>query len=127
MELVDGEDLAQRLARGPIAVPEAVSIARQLAEAIAAAHERAIIHRDLKPSNIRITANSTVKVLDFGIAKALQSESKAPDSAPTVTGLSTALGGIIGTAAYMSPEQARGGPSMRVGMSGHMAASCTRC
>jgi Tol biopolymer transport system component len=109
MELVDGEDLAQRLARGPIAVADALSIARQLADAIAAAHERAIIHRDLKPSNIRITADRTVKVLDFGIAKALQSDSGAPDSAPTVTGLSTALGGIIGTAAYMSPEQARGG------------------
>jgi eukaryotic-like serine/threonine-protein kinase len=109
MELVEGEDLAQRLARGPIAVADALSIARQLADAIAAAHERAIIHRDLKPSNIRITADRTVKVLDFGIAKALQSDSGAPDSAPTVTGLSTALGGIIGTAAYMSPEQARGG------------------
>ena len=109
MELVEGEDLAQRLARGSIAVAEALLIAQQLAEAIAAAHEHGIVHRDLKPSNIRITPGGMVKVLDFGIAKALQSGGGPPDAAPTVTGMSTVLGGIIGTAAYMSPEQARGG------------------
>ena len=108
MELIDGEELAQRIARGPIVLAQAISIARQLADGIASAHEHGIVHRDLKPSNIRVTSNGTVKVLDFGIAKALRSGATAADSAPTATGVGTVLGGIVGTVAYMSPEQARG-------------------
>jgi serine/threonine protein kinase len=109
MELVEGDDLSERINRGPIPVDEAIPIAVQVAEALEAAHEQGIIHRDLKPANIKITEDGTVKVLDFGLAKAWESE--AGDSSlslsPTVT-KATAAGVILGTAAYMSPEQARG-------------------
>ena len=108
MEFVDGEDLAQKIARGALPLDDALKIVRQIVDALAATHERGIIHRDLKPSNIRITSDRTVKVLDFGIAKALRSGAAASDLAPTVTGVRTALGGVVGTAAYMSPEQVRG-------------------
>ena len=97
MEFVDGEDLAQRIARGPIPLDDALEIVRQIVAALAAAHERGIIHRDLKPSNIQITSDRTVKVLDFGIAKALRSGPAASDSALTVTGVRTAIGGVVGT------------------------------
>jgi len=110
MELVVGEDLAQRIARGPLPVPEALEIARQMALALEAAHESGIVHRDLKPANVRITPDGRVKVLDFGLAKAL--EAGAPTSAlsqsPTLAGSVMGSGALIGTAAYMSPEQARG-------------------
>lgn len=116
LELVDGEDLSAQIGRGPIALADALPIARQIAEALEAAHERGIIHRDLKPANVKVRADGTVKVLDFGLAKAL-----APDSglgtpteaanAPTLTSPAmTAMGLILGTAAYMSPEQAKGRP-----------------
>ncbi|MCU0225450.1 MAG: serine/threonine-protein kinase, partial [Acidobacteria bacterium] len=114
MELVPGEDLAARLARGPIPVDEALPIARQVAEALEAAHEKGIVHRDLKPANVKLDADGRVKVLDFGIAKALAGEGTAapatstPTVMPTVTHSGTAAGMILGTAAYMSPEQARG-------------------
>jgi serine/threonine protein kinase len=108
MELVEGEDLAQRIARGPISIADVVSIARQIADAVAAAHEKGIIHRDLKPANIKVTSDGTVKVLDFGLAKALGADATAAGSAPTITSAGTAQGVILGTTAYMSPEQARG-------------------
>jgi hypothetical protein len=113
MELVDGEDLAQRLVRGPIPVDEALPIARQIADALEAAHEAGIIHRDLKPANIKIRLDGTVKVLDFGLAKALDPAGSAPavalQNSPTITSqVMSGHGLILGTAAYMAPEQARG-------------------
>ena len=115
LELVEGETLAERISRGPIAVVEALPIARQIAEALEAAHEKAIIHRDLKPANIKITPEGVVKVLDFGLAK-LAEQATAPGNppmlsmSPTITSpaLMTGAGIILGTAAYMSPEQAKG-------------------
>jgi len=108
MELVEGTTLA-----GPMPVEEALPIARQIAEALEYAHEKGIIHRDLKPANIKVTPEGRVKVLDFGLAKALSSESPTgdPASSPTLTMRATQMGVIMGTAAYMSPEQARGAPA----------------
>jgi eukaryotic-like serine/threonine-protein kinase len=112
MELVEGEDLANRIARGPIPVTEALSIARQIAQALEAAHERGIIHRDLKPANIKVRADGAVKVLDFGLAKVTDpagTTSTSNSESPTLTTPAmTQAGMILGTAAYMSPEQARG-------------------
>ncbi len=112
MELVEGEDLAQRLARGPMPLEEAVPIARQIAEALETAHAKGIVHRDLKPANVMVRPDGTVKVLDFGLARAWESETPAADLAqsPTVTNQYTRAGQVLGTAAYMSPEQARGAP-----------------
>jgi Tol biopolymer transport system component len=113
MELVDGPTLADRIAQGPIAVDEALPIAKQIAEALEAAHERGIIHRDLKPANIKLRPDGTVKVLDFGLAKAMEpaATSSVGSLAPTITTPAmTQAGVILGTAAYMSPEQARGKP-----------------
>ena len=113
MELVEGEDLSQRIARGPIPIDEALPIARQIAEALEAAHEQGIIHRDLKPANIKVRSDGTVKVLDFGLAKAMDpaaaSSAEAMNS-PTLSLHATQAGMILGTAAYMAPEQARGKP-----------------
>ncbi len=110
MELVEGEDLSERIARGPIPIDEAIPIARQIAEALEAAHEAGIVHRDLKPANIKLTDDDVVKVLDFGLAKAWETESgdSSISLSPTMTRHATAAGVILGTAAYMSPEQARG-------------------
>jgi serine/threonine-protein kinase len=115
MELVDGDDLAERIARGPVPLDEAIPIARQVAEALEAAHEAGIIHRDLKPSNIKVRADGTVKVLDFGLAKAAKAGGPGgagPNdllNSPTITSPAMTLQGVIlGTAAYMSPEQAKG-------------------
>jgi hypothetical protein len=114
MELVEGDDLAQRIARGAIPVDEALTIARQVAEALEAAHEAGIVHRDLKPANIKLRADGTVKVLDFGLAKgAVAAAASAPDAAfsPTFTSPAlTQMGVVLGTAAYMAPEQAKGQP-----------------
>ncbi len=119
MELVEGEDLAPRIARGPIPVDEALPIAQQIAEALEAAHEAGIVHRDLKPANVKVRPDGTVKVLDFGLAKALERSEgdgfsrRQTDVAnsPTITSPAmTAHGMILGTAAYMSPEQAKGKP-----------------
>jgi Tol biopolymer transport system component len=109
LELVEGETLSDRVARGPISIDDALLIARQIAEALEAAHEKGIIHRDLKPANIKITSAGVVKVLDFGLAKIYAGEGAGPDllQAPTITA-GTREGMILGTAAYMSPEQARG-------------------
>ena len=110
MELVAGETLAERLARGPMPIEEALRLGLQIAEAIEAAHEKDIIHRDLKPANIKVTPEGKIKVLDFGLAKALQADADDMNAAnsPTLSLAATAQGLILGTAAYMSPEQARG-------------------
>ena len=111
MELVEGETLAEKIARGPIPLDEALPIARHIAEALEAAHEQAIVHRDLKPANIKVTPDGTVKVLDFGLAKAVGTSDAAASA--TVTGIDTQAGLILGTAAYMAPEQAKGKPADR--------------
>jgi len=112
LELVDGPTLADRIAQGPIPVDEALPIAKQIAEALEAAHEQGIIHRDLKPANIKLRPDGTVKVLDFGLAKAVDPavvSSSGLSMSPTITSpAATHVGVILGTAAYMSPEQARG-------------------
>lgn len=112
MELVEGETLAERLKISLMPVEEALQIGKQIAEALEAAHERGIIHRDLKPANIKITPEGKVKVLDFGLAKAMANESTQMDieNSPTITADFTRPGVVMGTAAYMSPEQARGKP-----------------
>ena len=113
MELVEGPDLAQRIAQGPIPLDEALTIARQVADALEAAHEQGIVHRDLKPANIKLRDDGTVKVLDFGLAKALEASTSSStlSMSPTLTSPApTAFGMIIGTAAYMAPEQAKGKP-----------------
>ena len=112
LELVEGPTLAERIAQGPIPLEDALPIAHQIAEALEYAHERGIIHRDLKPANIKITPQGRVKVLDFGLAKAMASDKPSGDPAasPTLTMRATVAGVIMGTAAYMSPEQARGNP-----------------
>jgi Tol biopolymer transport system component len=112
LELVEGDTLHDRLRRGPLALPEALAVAQQIADALDAAHRAGIIHRDLKPSNTKITPDGVVKVLDFGLAKALAAEGSSSDlsKSPTLTVGGTSAGMILGTAAYMSPEQARGQP-----------------
>jgi len=116
MELVPGEDLAERLSRGPLPVEEAMAVARQIVEALEYAHDRGIVHRDLKPANVKITPEGDVKVLDYGLAKAMAGDpslsgpTSTPTMMPTITTAGTAAGMILGTAAYMSPEQARGRP-----------------
>ena len=111
LELVEGDTLAERIATGPLPVEEALSIARQIAEALEAAHEKGIVHRDLKPANIKITPDGVVKVLDFGLAKATADAICADaDASRRRHGWRTRDGVILGTAAYMSPEQARGKP-----------------
>ena len=111
MELVEGEDLAQRLARGAVPLDEALPIAKQIAEALEAAHEQGIIHRDLKPANVKLRTDGTVKVLDFGLAKAFNptgSPSSNATMSPTISMHATEAGVLLGTAAYMPPEQAKG-------------------
>jgi serine/threonine-protein kinase len=117
MELVPGETLEERIERGRLPVDEVVAIAKQMADGIEYAHERGIVHRDLKPANVKITEGGDVKVLDFGLAKAITGEgvmasgpTSTPTIVPTMTSVGTAIGIILGTAAYMSPEQARGRP-----------------
>src|SRR5687768_14677437 len=109
MELVEGEDLAERLKRGPIPVDESIAIARQIAEALEEAHERGIVHRDLKPANVKVTPDGKVKVLDFGLAKAFAGEAAVLSGdvaqSPTFAHTATQAGVILGTAAYMAPEQ----------------------
>ncbi|MEO5896437.1 MAG: protein kinase [Vicinamibacterales bacterium] len=116
MELVDGDDLSVLIARGPVPLPDALPIARQIADALEAAHEQGIVRRDLKPANVKVRHDGTVKVLDFGLAKAMDpagsyaggSPHASPAISPTLTARHTQIGMIIGTAAYMAPEQARG-------------------
>jgi serine/threonine-protein kinase len=111
MEIVEGEDLSVLIERGPMPLAEALPIAHQIADALEAAHEQGIVHRDLKPANIKVKADGTVKVLDFGLAKAMDPASgphQNLDNSPTLTARATQMGTVLGTAAYMSPEQARG-------------------
>jgi len=117
MELVEGETVADRIQRGPIPVEDAARVALQIAEAVESAHDNGVVHRDLKPANVKITPDGKVKVLDFGLAKALAPEAmsgSAPDQdlslSPTMTKAITGMGVLLGTAGYMSPEQARGRP-----------------
>jgi serine/threonine protein kinase len=112
MEFVEGENLAERIKKGPLTIDDALDYARQIAEALEAAHEQGIIHRDLKPANVMLSPEGRVKVLDFGLAKAWQPEEGDADltHSPTLTAQMTAAGVLLGTAAYMSPEQARGKP-----------------
>src|SRR5262249_38889083 len=113
MELVEGPTIADRIAQGAIPIDDSLKIAKQIAEALEAAHDQAIIHRDLKPANIKVRPDGSVKVLDFGLAKALEPARSASGTAlsPTITSPAmTEAGIILGTAAYMSPEQARGKP-----------------
>src|SRR6202163_2295569 len=111
MELVSGETLSERVIRdGAVPIEETLAIAKQIAEALEAAHEKGIIHRDLKPANVKLTPEGKVKVLDFGLAKAFEGETTNddPSNSPTLSMAATMHGVILGTAAYMSPEQARG-------------------
>ena len=112
MELVEGPQLADRIKQGPIPVDEALRIAKQICEALEYAHERGIVHRDLKPANIKVSADDIVKILDFGLAKAVEGDAVAVDIAtsPTITRMATMQGVLLGTAAYMSPEQAKAKP-----------------
>ena len=119
LELVDGETLADRIARGPLPTDEALPVARQIAEALEAAHEAGLVHRDLKPANIKVRPDGVVKLLDFGLAKVLDPDlssagAKRAAESPTITSPAmTRAGVILGTAAYMSPEQARGSTADR--------------
>src|SRR5215472_5949907 len=110
MELVDGATLAERIKQGPLAIEEALPTAKQIAEGLEYAHERGIIHRDLKPSNVKLSPDGQVKLLDFGLAKALEGETVDEElqNSPTLSAAATCAGALLGTAAYMSPEQARG-------------------
>jgi len=110
LELVPGETLQERVAKGPLPVEEALEICRQIAEGVEAAHEKGVIHRDLKPANVKVTPEGKVKILDFGLAKAFEAETPVTDisQSPTLTEEMTRAGVILGTAAYMSPEQAKG-------------------
>src|SRR6204780_3144931 len=110
MELVEGPTLADRIRDGAIPIDEALRIAKQITEAMEYAHERGIVHRDLKPTNIKVTNDDAVKVLDFGLAKAIEGDAASTDMAnsPTLSRMATQAGVLLGTAAYMSPEQAKG-------------------
>src|SRR4051794_22737189 len=129
LELVEGPTLADRIARGPIPLDEALPLLAQLADALEYAHEKGVVHRDLKPANLKITPDGRLKVLDFGLAKALDADPAPadPKSSPTLTMRATMAGAIMGTAAYMAPEQARGHAVDKRAMSGPSAWPSMRC
>jgi serine/threonine protein kinase len=110
LELVEGPTLAERITAGPVPLEETIRIGIQMAQGLEAAHEKAVVHRDLKPANVKLTKDGDVKILDFGLAKALEAESSIVEatSSPTLTRAATHMGVLLGTAAYMSPEQAKG-------------------
>jgi serine/threonine-protein kinase len=130
LELVDGETLANRIAKGRIPLEQALGIALQIAEALESAHERSIVHRDLRPANVKFTSQGTVKILDFGLAKALADESSLSSKvseSPTLSLAATGPGVILGTAGYMAPEQARGKPADRALTFGRSECSFSKC
>ena len=131
LELVEGPTLAERIAQGPLPLDEALPVARQIADALGAAHERGVIHRDLKPANVKLRPDGAVKVLDFGLAKALEpapvSAADAAQSPTITTPAMTQMGVILGTAAYMSPEQAKGRPADKRSDIWASGACCSRC
>jgi len=130
LELVEGEDLAERLKHGPIPVAEALEIAGQIAAALEEAHEKGIVHRDLKPANVKLTPDGKVKVLDFGLAKAWEGPGAASSDlsqSPTLAHTGTAAGFILGTAAYMSPSRPAARPSTSAPTCGPSASCSTRC
>jgi serine/threonine protein kinase len=128
MELVEGPTLAERIEQGAVPLDEALRIARQIADALEAAHEKGIIHRDLKPANIKLKPDGTVKVLDFGLAKVadIQADARLSDS-PTLSLGATQAGVILGTVAYMAPEQARGKAWTSARIFGHSESCCLKC
>ena len=126
----EGDDLSQRVARGAVPLDEALPIAKQIADALEAAHEQGIIHRDLKPANVKVRPDGTVKVLDFGLAKAMEPAAGSPSlsMSPTLTTPAmTQAGMILGTAAYMSPEQAKGKSCDNAPTSGRLASCSAKC
>ena len=128
MEYVPGEDLAARLERGPLGLELALETARRIARGLEAAHAAGVVHRDLKPANIRMTPDGNIKVLDFGLAKAELAEiSGGPELSPTLTSAGTQAGVVLGTAAYMSPEQAKDRWWTGAPTSGPLASFCTKC
>jgi eukaryotic-like serine/threonine-protein kinase len=110
MELIEGPTLGDRIKEGAIPLDESLKIATQIADALAAAHEKGVVHRDLKPANIKIKPDGSVKVLDFGLAKVGGTATVASEDSPTISMHQTQAGMLLGTAAYMSPEQAKGKP-----------------
>ena len=130
LELVEGPTLADRIAGGAIPIDEALAISRQVADALESAHDNGVVHRDLKPANIKMTPGGQVKVLDFGLAKAMESAASPAASAsisPTMVSPATQAGLILGTAAYMSPSRREASPSISGRISGRSAACCSRC
>jgi serine/threonine protein kinase len=129
LEFVDGETLADRIARGPVPVDDALSVARQIADALEAAHEKGIVHRDLKPANIALTRDGAVKVLDFGLATVTELASAPPRDMPTLTSpaLMTGDGAILGTAAHMSRNRRRDGARTNAATSGRSVVCSTSC
>jgi len=127
MELVEGDDLSQSIARGAIPIAEALPIARQIAEALEAAHEQGIIHRDLKPANIKVRPDGTVKVLDFGLAKALDPTSTSASEMMNSPTRATMLGTIIAPRLIWRRSRHAGRPSIGAPISGPSASSSTRC
>ena len=129
LELVEGETLAERVAKDPLPVEEALEVCRQIAEGLEAAHEKGVVHRDLKPANVKMTPEGRVKILDFGLAKAFEGQTPVTDisQSPTLTENLTKSGVILGTAAYMSPEQARGKQVDRRADVWALVLSCTSC
>ena len=129
LELVEGETLADQIKAGPIPVEEALKLALQIAEALEAAHEKGVIHRDLKPANIKVTPDGKVKVLDFGLAKAFAGDREEVNlsNSPTLSNAATQQGVILGTAAYMSPEQAKGKNVDKRTDVGHLVVYCLKC
>ena len=129
LELVEGETLSERIERGPLPIQEALRIGIHICEALEAAHEKGIVHRDLKPANVKFTSDGRIKVLDFGLAKAMEGASAAGiiANSPTMSLAATQAGMILGTAGYMSPERPKDPRPTPAATSSHSAACCMKC